>query len=257
MKKGLKVFVNLSLLFVLCIPAFSQPSSKSQETFLIDNFDNVGNQNYFHDGESLNWEWTVNASRFVAEGYPKFGTFNGIPNSLKPFQKGDTEAKVFGLQLAYNRKGDNWAEIIPMRDGKVFEIPFVGTVDHLDFWVWGANYLYYLDVMIRDSEGRVHVLPAGNLRFNGWRNIIVKIPGWVAQHSRLRSGPRNLSLVGFRIRSDAAEYVDDFTFYIDNLKFMSNSLSFIYDGYELKDQSFDDAQSGSSSSKADSSSEAN
>ena len=100
MKKGLKVFVNLSLLFVLCIPAFSQPSSKSQETFLIDNFDDIGNQNYFHDGESLSWEWTVNASRFVAEGYPKFGSFKGIPNSLKPFQKGDTEAKVFGLQLA-------------------------------------------------------------------------------------------------------------------------------------------------------------
>ena len=51
MKKGLKVFVNLSLLFVLCIPAFSQPSSKSQETFLIDNFDDIGNQKYFHDGE--------------------------------------------------------------------------------------------------------------------------------------------------------------------------------------------------------------
>ncbi|MCI7436667.1 MAG: flagellar filament protein FlaA, partial [Spirochaetia bacterium] len=60
MKKGFKVFVNLALLFVLCIPAFSQPHQKSVETFVIDNFDT-----------EKEWTWTVNASRFVAEGYPK------------------------------------------------------------------------------------------------------------------------------------------------------------------------------------------
>ncbi len=255
MKKGFRVFVNLALLFALCIPAIAQPSSKSVGTFVIDDFDSVGNQNYFYDGESLNWNWTVNASRFVAEGYPKFNTFTGIPNSLKPFQMKDTEPKVFGVKVAYNRKGDNWFEIIPTKDDKNYEIPLIGTVDHLDFWVWGANYLYYLDVMIRDASGRVHVLPAGNLHFNGWRNVIVRIPGWIGQHSKLRSGPRNLSFVGFRIRSDAGEYVDDFTIYFDKLMYISNSLSFIYDGYELKDQSFDDDEGSSDSSS--SSSEAN
>lgn len=249
MKKGFRVFVNLALLFALCIPAFSQPNSKSVETFSIDNFDT-----------EKEWSWTVNASRFVAEGYPKFGYFNGIPNSLKPFQPADVEPKVFGINVAFNRKGDNWLEVIPMKDGKTYEPPFVGNVDHLDFWVWGANYLYYLEVMIRDADGRVHVLPACNTRFNGWKNVIVKIPGWISQHSRLRSGPRNLSFVGFRIRSDAAEYVDDFTIYFDNLKYMSNSLSFIYDGYELKDQDFSGAETGTnvadSGSSSTSSSEA-
>lgn len=243
MKKGLKVFVNLALLFVLSIPAFSQPNSKSVETFVIDNFDTPAE-----------WSWTVNASRFVAEGYPKYGTFAGIPNSLKPFQKEGVDPKVFGINAAFNRKGDNWLEIIPMKDGKTYEIPFVGTVDHLDFWVWGANYLYYLEVMIRDADGRVHVIPACNLRFNGWKNIIVKIPGWISQHSRLRSGPRNLSLLGFRIRSDAAEYVDDFTVYFDNLKYMSNSLSFIFDGYELQDQDFSNAETGTNAGKKQTSS---
>ena len=57
MNKGLKGFVSLALLFVLCVPAFSQPSSKSVETFLIDSFDT--------DQE---WSWTTSASRFVAEG---------------------------------------------------------------------------------------------------------------------------------------------------------------------------------------------
>ena len=97
MNKGLKGFVSLALLFVLCVPAFSQPSSKSVETFLIDNFDT--------DQE---WSWTTSASRFVAEGYPKIGKFQGIPNSLKPFYKdSEVEPMVLGVKTAYNRKGDN------------------------------------------------------------------------------------------------------------------------------------------------------
>lgn len=234
MKKGIKVFVNLALLFALCIPAFSQPSSKSQETFEIDSFDS--------DQE---WSWTVNASRFVAEGYPKIGYFSGMPNSLKALKKDVEDPKVLGVKVAYNRKGDNWMEIYPVKDGTNYEIPLVGNVQQFDFWVWGANYLYYLELMIRDSEGRVHVLPCGNMRFHGWKNLCVSIPGWISQHSRLRSGPENLTFIGFRVRSDAAEYVDDFTIYFDSLKFMTNSLSFIYDGYELRDSDFDDAEQGS------------
>ena len=150
MNKGLKGFVSLALLFVLCVPAFSQPSSKSVETFPIDNFDT--------DQE---WTWTTSASRFVAEGYPKIAKFQGIPNSLKPFYKdSEAEPKVLGVKAAFNRKGDNWFEVYPTVDGKTYEIPFKGTVDHIDFWVWGANYLYFLEVIVRDSDGRVHVLPA-------------------------------------------------------------------------------------------------
>ena len=75
MKRGLKVFVSLACLFVIGLPLFSQPSSKSVETFVLDNFDS---------SDSNEWTWEVNSSRFVAEGYPKTGYYDGIPNSLKP-----------------------------------------------------------------------------------------------------------------------------------------------------------------------------
>ena len=78
----------------------------------------------------------------------------------------------------------------------------------MDFWVWGSGYNYYLEVMVRDALGTVKVLPAGSLAFHGWRNIIINIPGWIQQSSHLRSGPENLTFVGFRIRSDAEEYVE-------------------------------------------------
>ena len=186
----------------------------------------------------------------MAEDYPKTGYYEGVPNSLKQLYKGtDKEFKVFGVKTAFNRKGDNWFEVYPTADDKPFEIPFVGTVSHLDFWVWGANYNYYLEVMVRDAVGVVHVLKAGSLAFNGWKNIIVNIPGWLQQHSHLRSGPADMTFVGFRIRSDAEEYVDNYVIFFDQIKYTSNSLSNIFDGYELKEVDFGDSEDSSSDSK--------
>jgi hypothetical protein len=246
MKKGLKVLICFSLLFVAGTFAFAQPSSRSIETIVLDDFDSANGQNYMYNGEPLSWDWTVGTSRFVAEGFPKYSYYDGVPNSLKQLLKGtDKEFKVFGVKVAYNRKGDNWFEVYPTKDGKNYEIPFIGTVSQVDFWVWGANYLYFLDMLVRDGDGRVHILPAGSLNFNGWKNVVVNIPGWMNQHSKLRSGRSSMSFVGFRIRSDAEEYVDDYVIFFDQIKYTTNSLAVIYDGYELRDIDFGDAQSSS------------
>ena len=123
-----------------------------------------------------------------------------------------------------------------------YEIPFIGTVSQIDFWVWGAGYKYFLEVMVRDAAGCVHVLPVCFLNFEGWRNVVVNIPTSLKQHSRLRSGPEVMSFVGFRVRSDPNEFVDDFVVYFDELKYTTNVLSNIYDGYDLRDADFDAAQ---------------
>ncbi|MCH5292496.1 MAG: flagellar filament protein FlaA [Treponema sp.] len=251
MKRGLKVFVGLASLFVIGLPVFAQPSSRSIETFVMDDFDAASEQNYLHDGKSYSWDWGVNSSRFIAEGFPKQNYFPGAPNSLRQLLKGtDKELNVLGVQVAYNRKGDNWFEVYPVVDDKPFEIPFTGTVSTIDFWVWGANYNYYIELLVRDASGSVRVIPAGNLAFHGWRNVIVNVPSWIQQKSQLRSGPSSLTFVGFRIRSDAEEYVDDFVVFFDQLKYTSNSLSFIYDGYELKDAFADDSESDSGSNSS-------
>ncbi len=48
-----------------------------------------------------------------------------------------------------------------------------------------------------------------------------------------------MSFVGFRIRSDANEYVDDFAIYFDKLSYTTYTMAFIYDGYELRQTDFD------------------
>jgi len=235
MKRGLKVIVSLSLLFVIGLPVFAQPNTKSIETFVMDNFDTPGD---------TGWDWGVQASRFVAEGYPKTGYYAGIPNSLKALRRpNDPDPQVFGVKVAYNRKGDNWFEVFPVKDGEKYEIPFIGTVSQVDFWVWGSNYLYFLDIIVRDGDGITHILPAGSLNFNGWRNIVVNIPGWLKQHSKLRSGRKNMTFVGYRIRSDAEEPVDDYVIFFDQIKYTTNSMALIYDGYDLNEVDFGDSNS--------------
>ena len=88
MKRGLKVFIGLVSFCVIGLPVFGQPSSKSIETVIMESFDSAGAQEYLYDGKTYNWEWAVNSSRFVAEGYPKTGYNEGIPNSLKQLKKG-------------------------------------------------------------------------------------------------------------------------------------------------------------------------
>lgn len=234
MKKGVVLLGGLILALAFCVPAVAQPSAKAVETIVIDNFDT-----------EQDWTWDVHASRFVAEGFPIMKTFTGMPNSLKAYRKSsDPEPLVIGVKAAFDRKGDNWFEVYPKKGDERYEIPFMGTVTQMDFWVWGANYNYVLEVLIRDSEGRVHVLDAGSLQFQGWRNIVLNIPGYISQHSRLRSGRPDLTFVGFRVRSSINEAVDDYVIYFDQIKYTTNTLANIYDGYELKDSDFGNTASG-------------
>lgn len=236
MKKGVVILGSLVLALAFCVPAVAQPSAKAVETIVIDNFDTPGD---------VDWTWGAQASRFVTEGYPVVKTFEGIPNSLKAYRKdGDPTAQVLGVKVAFDRKGDNWFEIFPKdSDGNMYEIPFIGTVTQIDFWVWGANYNYRLELLLRDADGRVHTLNCGSLFFQGWKNIVVNVPGYISQHSRLRTGRKDLTFVGFRVRSDATEAVDDYVIYFDQLKYTTNTLSNVYDGYDLREADFGDASS--------------
>jgi len=240
MKQSGRVCLCLILVLCFCLTAFAQPSDKSVETILIDDFDRQ---------DEKDWTWAVQASKYVHVGadesdqYPKFGFVEGIPNSLRAYRdpNDDTVPLVFGAQVWYDRKGDNWMEIYPAdKDtGELHEIVLSGNVTQIDFWVWGANYLYSLDMIVRDCNGSVHVLPATVLTFNGWKNIVVQIPTWLKQQSRLRSIADNMKFVGFRITADPNEYANDFTVYFDRLRYTTNTLNTIYDGYELRNAGFE------------------
>ena len=240
MKQRGVVCVLVLLLLLFSVPVFAQPNMKSVETIMIDTFDTK---------DDMDWTWKVQASKFIhtneddaSDTYPKLAYFEAIPNSLKAYRTADDPTPyVLGVQVSYDRKGDNWFEVYPTdkETGDVYEIPLKGTVTQLDLWVWGANYAYYLELLLRDADGNVHVVPACTLNFQGWRNVIVDMPSTVRQQSRLRSGPETANFIGFRVRADANEYADDFVIYFDQLRYSTNTLNNIYDGYELRKPDFE------------------
>lgn len=245
MKKGSMICICFLLAFVFCVPVLAQPSAKSVETMMIDNFDTP---------DSMDWTWGVQASKFIHvdeennEVYPRFGYFEGIPNSLTAYRKPeDGTPYVFGTQVKFDKKGDNWFEVYPIskETGENYEIPLLGNVSQVEFWAWGANYNYYLEVLIRDASNIVHVLPATMMNYEGWRNIVVQIPTSISQRSKLRSGPENMTFVGFRVRSAPSEFVDDFVIYFDQFRYSTNTMDFVYDGFNLRKQSFPTSQEGS------------
>jgi len=242
MKQGGLVCVCLVLFFVCCLPVVAQPNYRSVETFEVDSFDTPN---------EMEWSWQVQTSRFIAEGYPRLAYFENVPNPLRvKLKDSENTPMVLGVSTSFNRKGDNWFEILPTTtdengDMSNHEIPLQGNVAQLDFWVWGGNYLYYLEVLVRDADGRVHVLKAGDLAFSGWKNVVINVPTYIRQRSKLRTGARTLTFVGFRVRTDPNEYVDDFKVYFDQIRYTANLLDEIYDGYDLNDADFTAATANS------------
>ncbi|GMO41532.1 MAG: flagellar filament outer layer protein FlaA [Treponemataceae bacterium] len=250
MKQGIVISISLVLVFLVCVPLAAQPSTRSIETIVIDSFDNETlnvskpvSGDKTADTAKVQVKWTSGASKFVEEGFPQVKYVDGIPNALRAVRDPEAPApKVLGVEVAFQRKGDNWFEVYPAPSegsegtgGRAnTEIPLTGTVKQLDFWVWGGNYRYTLEVLVRDANGGVHILPAGNLAFYGWKNVVINIPTWIPQKSRLRSGPESMNFVGFRVRSDPTEAVDNFVIYFDQLKYSTSVLSNIFDGYELR-----------------------
>lgn len=237
MKQGGFLMVCLVLAVTLfSMPLFGQAGSINFESKVIDNFDTP---------ETMEWTWYAQGSRFITEGFPKLKFVEGMPNSLSLVQN-DPEKKyqILGVQSNFERKGDNWIEIIPVKkaeDGNVtpFEIPLPGQVSQIDIWVWGAKYLYFMEMLVRDADGRVHTLDFGPISHEGWKNISVKMPTYIRQRSRLLTGPQNISLVAMRIRTDPRERVDTFTVYFDQIKILTDTFINAYDGFDISTVNFD------------------
>ncbi len=234
MKKGAIVTVCGLILAFVCVPLVAQKRGINYQTYMVETFDAP---------DASEWSWSGTGSKFITEGYPILKSFDGMPNAVR-VMNGDPEKeyKFLGIEFKFNRMGNNWVDIFPVKDDSVpYEIPFKGIVSRLDLWVWGAGYDYDLEVLVRDCNGRVHTLAIGNLRFEGWKNMSVNIPSSIPQSSRYISNVKQLKLVTFRIRTKPTEKVHDFYIFMDEIKVLTNTYSASYDGFELLKAEFGEA----------------
>ena len=245
MKQGVVITVFVLMFAVVCTPLAAQDSGVNYQTYMVETFDSP---------DSSEIAWNAIGSKFITEGYPILKYFDGMPNALRVMQSdSDKEYKFLGMQFKFNRQGDNWVDVYPTKgsgdEAAPYEIPLKGIVQRFDLWVWGAGYAYDLEILVRDCNGRIHTLPVGTLKYHGWKNLAVTVPTNIQQRSHYLSQLKYMAFVAFRIRTQPAENVDDFYIFFDELKALTNTRTASYDGFELENAKFDNADSNKEGGK--------
>ncbi len=227
-------FVCLFLLACTALfSAFGDEVTQNLESQVVESFDD--------DSE---YEWRLTASKFATmsdEGpFPRVASVAAWPQAIfgsNPDDK-DGALKSLGIWGRFDRRGFNWIDIYPVardagEDAEPAELPLPGRVKDMDLWVWSGNFDYYMEAYVRDYLGIVHVIHMGYLNFEGWKNLLITIPGVIPQGKRQLPKLESLKLVKFRIWTQPTERVDNFYFYLDHLKVLTDTFESLYDGDNL------------------------
>lgn len=197
-----------------------------------------GRYNNRENGKSLQkiaWVKAWPEAYFGNEG----SFFYGTEDSEKQKSKyTDVSGYCLALNVKFNRQGYNYVEVYPVskkEDDKfvIQPILFKGKVRQFDFWVWGANFDYFMEVVLTDYRGAEHRLNVGSLRHVGWKNFSVNIPNSIPQTVDYIPSVKALSFTKFVIWTNPNEKVSGADIYIDHIKYLSDVYEEIYDGYQL------------------------
>jgi hypothetical protein len=213
--------------------AFGDENTVNFESIILDSF----------DGDSA-YTWKVEASKFATktseETFPLINYVASWPSALFGANREGLDLKSLGIRGRFDRRGYNWIDIYPVaadggEDAGPTEIPLPGRVQYVDLWAWGSNLNYYVEVFVRDYQGMIHVLNAGDLGYQGWKNLRAYVPSSIPQSKRVLPRLASLRFVKFRIWTRPMEPVNDFYVYFDQLKILTDTFESIYDGDELAD----------------------
>ena len=249
MRRGSALLVCLMLFTILlAAPVFADRSTEDLQSKVIERFDapSAGadaNSKYEYP---QNHKWIVRGSKFFNGGGDKvkFDWVKTHADALYP--KGVPEGldvRSLGVQGAFDRKGYNYIELIPVedkdgQDGKPVEtgIPIPGRAKNIDMWVWGSNYNYYVEVHLRDFRGMTHVLKIGDLNYRGWKNLKIDVPGYIPQDVSYVPSRKGLELVKIVMWTQPEEAVNSFYVYFDQIKVLTDMFEQPFDGSGLSDQ---------------------
>ncbi len=210
--------------------------------------DRFGRKDNVESGESLQqlrwvkaWpEAYFGTEKASGKGEFFFGPKKDDENAVRYTDKSGT---CLGMFLQFNRQGYNSVEVMPLTqaDGgkyKFAPIPFKGKVRQIDFWVWGANYNYFMELVLRDYRGVEYRLDVGSIRHIGWKNFVIQIPNNIPQSVVYRPAGKSLSLVKMVVWTHPTEKVSGAYLYIDHIKYLADVYEDLFDGYKLEDEEY-------------------
>jgi hypothetical protein len=239
MKRSIMLAFFLVTSFVLIAPsAFAQRQTENLQSRIIERFDGPEDDGRYDYRQ--NHRWIVRGSKFVTEGFPRFGWVNTWPQALYRVPPQGVELRSLGVEAAFDRMGYNFLEFIPVEDENDANgnpvpkgIPIPGRVRNLDMWVWGSNHNYYMDVHLMDHRGVVHVLRLGDINYRGWQNLRVNIPTFIPQDVVWIPQQRGLELVRLVMWTRPTERVSGFFIYLDEIKVFTDVFEDPFDGEGL------------------------
>jgi len=254
MKQGSFRAVRLTVLTLLMLTITGFSANGDEYTIdyfsqVLEDFSGDTTHSWQYGGKvyTYEFEWALDASKFASvvkdEKFPKITKVEAWPMALFGLNKSNLNITSLGVWGKFDRRGYNWIDVYPAvpgtgqngEDPEPFEIPLPGRVQYLDMWVWGSNLNYYLEAFVRDYQGVVHTLYLGNLAYQGWRNLRVKIPNSIPQYKRVLPRYAGLTFVKFRIWTTPVERVDNFYVYFNQLKVLTDTFESMFDGDDLAD----------------------
>ena len=272
--RAVRLIVFLFVLLGLTgFSAFGDDITVDFTSIILESFDGDTAHQWDFGGKThkYDFEWKADASKFSStiddEKYPKVASIPAWPMALFHTNKDGKDLRSLGIWGKFDRRGYNWIDIYPVaaaasdggdgsggngsnasgsnasgssaeddgEDPEPFEIPIPGRIQYLDMWVWGSNLNYYLEAYFRDHQGVVHSLYMGNIGYQGWKNLRVRIPTSIPQSKRVLPRLAGLTFVKFRIWTTPVERVDNFYVYFKQMKVLTDTFESLFDGDELAD----------------------
>jgi hypothetical protein len=235
MRPGTRSLLGATLVLLLILPAALVAADEYTANLvpvILESFD--------QPDKSL---WIVQGSKFATKDYPQSTLVRAWPDALFGANKEKKDLFALGIHGKFDRKAYNSLEIIPAKkdeSGKLVPnpLPIPGRIKALDLWVWGSNYNFYMDLHLRDYQGVDHVIPLGDLSYQGWRNLSVTIPPSIPQERRHIPRYQGLEITEFVIWTRPTESVDDFYVFVDQIKVLTDMFESPFDGDNLADQDY-------------------
>ncbi len=154
----------------------------------------------------------------------RYTEINGRPIRLENDAETENDRFILGGKVTFARRG-----LYAFAVNATTPIRIDGLVKEVSFWVAGRGVDHRLELVVKDADGQVVILPAGKLTFNGWNKISVPIPQTVKQFPRTSGVPDGLEIVGFLIQTSLLESYGDFYFYIDDLRAVTDLYAYAGD----------------------------
>jgi Flagellar filament outer layer protein Flaa len=145
-----------------------------------------------------------------------------------------------GIKLSFNRQGYSHVDLCPLdfKDGKYVKttLPFTGIVKQIDLWVWGANYNYTMEMVLRDYNGVEYRLPVGSIQHVDWKHFTIEIPDSIPQTGSRVLSQYEFSLEKLVIWTAPEKKVNGAYVYISYIKYLADIFNNYYDGNALENQ---------------------